>query len=77
MSKLEEIKGDIAIEKGPNMYMYALDNGLFRLGPPHKLGRLFRNLHNSNTNSKLEPGQYLEPELNSVSWTWIQTSGIT
>ncbi|XP_072040410.1 protein FRG1-like [Amphiura filiformis] len=36
VSQIEDIKGDIAIEMGPNMYISALDTGLFRLGLPHK-----------------------------------------
>lgn len=31
----EDIKGDIALEMGPNMFMYSQDNGLFKLGDPH------------------------------------------
>ena len=35
----EDIKGDIALEMGPNMFMYSQDNGLFKLGDPHTSGK--------------------------------------
>lgn len=38
ISKTEEISGPVAIEFGSNVYVKALDNGLFDLGAPHEEG---------------------------------------
>lgn len=36
--EISEINGAVAIEFGNNTYLKALDNGLFILGPPHRIG---------------------------------------
>ncbi|XP_066245536.1 protein FRG1 [Euwallacea similis] len=38
VSKTEDIVGPISIEFGSHVYVKALDNGLFTLGAPHKVG---------------------------------------
>lgn len=37
-TKVEDIRGPVAIEFGKSTYVKALDNGLFTLGAPHSIG---------------------------------------
>ena len=73
VSRFEDIKGDIAIEMGPNMYMYALDNGLFRLGPPHKTGTK-HNVYIAKNMPFMEPKSWMSNwgHVTSVSETLIK-----
>jgi hypothetical protein len=45
VKQIEEMTGSIAIEFGNQMYVKALDNGLFTLGAPHSEGQS-NNHHN-------------------------------
>jgi protein FRG1 len=40
VKQMEEVTGSIAIEFGNQMYVKALDNGLFTLGALHREGKL-------------------------------------
>lgn len=70
----EEISGPIAIEMTPQCYIQSLDNGLFTLGPPHKLGEgpspeeILTAVRVSDTKIALKSGygKYLRVEMNGL-----------
>ena len=39
MTKFDDISGSVAVEMGEMKYLYAMDNGLFKLGEQHDIGQ--------------------------------------